>query len=181
MKIHQKNRETLLDIAEAAIMKHLGERKEITLDPEQFDSEITARVGAFVSIYIEQKLRGCIGTFSEDNPLFENVQKMSLSAAFHDQRFDAVRSDESSKLGIEISVLTPRRRIYSEDKIEIGRHGIYMISGMQRGTLLPQVAVNNRWSALELLEHCAQYKVGIHKSAWKDAELYIYEAIVFSR
>ena len=181
MKISQKNRDTLLDIAEAAILNHLGERKEIAVDPEQFDNEITARAGAFVSIYVDQKLRGCIGTFSEDKPLFENVQKMAISAAFQDNRFEAISSDETGKLGIEISVLTPRERIYSEDEIEIGKHGIYMISGMQRGTLLPQVAVKNSWTGREFLEYCAQYKTGLHKSGWHDAEIYTYEAIIFSR
>lgn len=181
MNIDQKNREKLLDIAETAIMNHLDDSVEMKIDPELLDSELTLGAGAFVSVYVGNKLRGCIGTFSEEKPLYENVRKMAISAAFQDSRFEALDPSETGKLMLEISVLSPRKRIYSEDEIEIGKHGIYMISGMQRGTLLPQVAVNNAWTSRELLEHCAEYKTGLHKSGWRDAELYTYEAIVFRR
>ncbi len=181
MKIDQKNREALLDIAEAAILNHLDDSIDMLVDLEQLDSEIRVFAGAFVSVYVGDKLRGCIGTFSEDKPLDENVRKMAVSAAFQDSRFKAVSSDETGKLGIEISVLTPRKRIYSEDEVEIGKHGIYIVSGIRRGTLLPQVAVKNAWSSREFLEYCAEYKTGLHKSGWRNAELYTYEAIVFKR
>lgn len=181
MNLDPKNQEQLLDIAESAIMNRLERSEEKHVDTEYLDEEITVNAGAFVSVYIGKKLRGCIGTFSESEALFENVRKMAVSAAFTDSRFMPVQTIEADHLHIEISVLTPRKRIYSEDEIEIGKHGIYIISGSSRGTLLPQVAVKNSWSALEFLEFCAEHKVGIHKHAWRQAELYTYEAIVFRR
>ena len=170
-----------MDIAESAILNYLDGKIDIEISPEKLDSEIKQDAGAFVSVYIGKELRGCIGTFSESKPLYENVKKMAVSAAFTDSRFRPIRKEETAKLQIELSVLTPRRQIFSPDEIEIGKHGIYIISGMNKGTLLPQVAEKNQWSSLEFLEYCAQYKTGLHKSGWKDAELYTYEAIVFSR
>jgi len=181
MQLENKQKEILLDLAEAAIHHHLDGTIPPPLTEEILDKGISDLSGAFVSVYIKDKLRGCIGTFSESDPLYENIQKMAVSAAFNDNRFDAISRFETEDLKIEISVLTPRQRIFSVEEIEIGRHGIYLISGGQRGTLLPQVAVSNDWMALELLENCAHYKLGIHKSGWKDAEMYTYEAIVFSR
>lgn len=181
MKIDEKHKNILLDLAESSILNYMDGNIDSPMPPLDAVPEISELAGAFVSVYVSAKLRGCIGTFSESAPLFKNVQKMAVSAAFHDSRFKAVNRSEYKKLKIEISVLTPRQRIFSVDEIEIGRHGIYLISGPQRGTLLPQVAVNNNWSALELLENCAEYKVRIDKNGWRDAEMYTYEAIVFSR
>lgn len=181
MNLSKSHRELLLDIAESAILNYLDGNIEIEISSEKLDSEIKQEAGAFVSVYIGKDLRGCIGTFSEDKPLYENVKNMAISAAFSDSRFRPIRFEETARLQIEISVLTPRKRIFSPGEIEIGKHGIYIISGMNKGTLLPQVAEKNHWSSLEFLEYCAKYKTGLHKSGWKDAELYTYEAIVFRR
>jgi MEMO1 family protein len=82
-------------------------------------------------------------------------------------------------LRIEISVLTPMRKIRSIDEFELGKHGIYMKKGNRAGTFLPQVAQETRWTKEEFLGHCAQDKAGIGWDGWKDAELYVYEALVF--
>jgi hypothetical protein len=79
---------------------------------------------------------------------------------------------------VEISVLLPRKRIFGPDEIEIGTHGIYLIHGYRRATLLPQVALTNNWTPVEFLECCAENKLGLSKSSWKEAELYVYEAIL---
>ncbi len=180
MNFSALQRKKLLDIAESAILNCLDVKHDIEIPGEEIDDEFCKEAGAFVSVYVSNNLRGCIGTFSQNEPLFENVKKMAVSAAFDDSRFKPIRLDDIDELKIEISVLTPRKRIFSPDEIEVGKHGIYIISGMNRGTLLPQVAVKNDWSNIEFLEYCAQYKAGIHKSEWRNAELYTYEAIVFS-
>jgi hypothetical protein len=128
---------------------------------------------------VDDKLRGCIGTFSEEDTLFEHVRQMALSAATADYRFSPIKVDELKKMQIEISVLSPRKRIYNANEIVPGVHGIYMIKGFNRGTLLPQVALKQGWSAEEFLGNCAKYKAGIGWDGWKSAELYTYEAIVF--
>ena len=78
---------------------------------------------------IHGHLRGCIGHFGEDYPLHEIVAEMARAAAFEDPRFMPVTHDELNDLDIEISVLTPMRRIQSLDEFELHRHGIYIKKG----------------------------------------------------
>jgi AmmeMemoRadiSam system protein A len=126
-------------------------------------------------------LRGCIGTFRQDQPLWQNVMEMAQSAAFNDPRFSPLSFDELNKIDIEISVLTPLKKIKSIDEIQLGKHGIYIKKGLRSGTFLPQVATETGWTLEEFLGHCAQDKAGIGYYGWKDpdTEIYIYEAIIF--
>ena len=142
--------------------------------------ELRTKCGAFVSIYVKDKLRGCIGTFSEEVSLFKNVRRMSYSAAAHDNRFPAIKLDEAGHIKIEISVLSPKMAIKGPEEIEIGKHGIFMELGNHRGTLLPQVAMEQKWSVEEFLGNCAQYKAGLDWDGWKAARIYTYEASIFS-
>ena len=142
-------------------------------------SILNSKCGAFVSLHKFGRLRGCIGHFGEDYPLHEIVAKMAYAAAFEDPRFMPVTSDELADIDIEISVLTPMRRIQSIDEFELHHHGIYIKKGFRSGTFLPQVADEVNWTKEEFLGHCAQDKAGIGWDGWRDAELYVYEAIVF--
>ena len=142
-------------------------------------SPLTSKCGAFVSLHKHGHLRGCIGHFGEDYPLHEIVAEMARAAAFEDPRFKPVTRDELNDLDIEISVLTPMRRIQSLDEFELHRHGIYIKKGYRSGTFLPQVADEVNWTKEEFVGHCSQDKAGLGWDGWKDAELYVYEAIVF--
>ena len=135
--------------------------------------------GAFVSLHKNGRLRGCIGHFGEDTPLHEIVAEMARAAAFEDPRFLNVTREEFDDLEIEISVLTPMRRIYSLDEFELHRHGIYIRKGFNSGTYLPQVADEANWTKEEFVSHCSQDKARLGWDGWKEAELYVYEAIVF--
>ena len=104
---------------------------------------------------------------------------MAIASATQDYRFSPVTPEEIPGLEIEISVLTPLRRIHSIDEIQLGKHGIYIKKGYNSGTFLPQVASETGWTKEEFLGHCAQDKAGLGWNGWKDAELYVYEAIVF--
>ena len=140
---------------------------------------LNSKCGAFVSLHKQGRLRGCIGHFGEDVPLHEIVAEMARAAAFEDPRFMPVTMDELEDIDIEISVLTPMRRIQSLDEFELNRHGIYIRRGYRSGTFLPQVADEVNWTKEEFVSHCAQDKAGIGWDGWRDAELYVYEAIVF--
>jgi hypothetical protein len=142
-------------------------------------SILNSKCGAFVSLHKQGRLRGCIGHFGEDVPLHEIVAKMARAAAFEDPRFMPVTKDELDDLDIEISVLTPMRRIESLDEFQLHKHGIYIKKGYRSGTFLPQVADEVNWTKEEFVSHCAQDKAGIGWDGWRDAELYVYEAIVF--
>ena len=142
-------------------------------------SHLSSKCGAFVSLHKQGCLRGCIGHFGEDVPLYEIVAEMARAAAFEDPRFLPVTRNELDDLDIEISVLTPMRRIQSLDEFELHRHGIYIRKGYRSGTFLPQVADEVNWTKEEFVGHCSQDKAGLGWDGWRDAELYVYEAIVF--
>ena len=140
---------------------------------------LNVKCGAFVSLHKHGRLRGCIGHFGEDYPLYEIVAEMARAAAFEDPRFTPVRREELDDIDIEISVLTPMRRIRSLDEFVLHRHGIYIRKGYRSGTFLPQVADEVNWTKEEFVAHCSQDKAGLGWDGWRDAELYVYEAIVF--
>ena len=142
-------------------------------------SSLKEKCGAFVSLHKQGRLRGCIGHFGEDVPLHEIVAEMARAAAFEDPRFMPVTRNELDDLDIEISVLTPMRRIQSLDEFQLHKHGIYIKKGYRSGTFLPQVADEVNWTKEEFVGHCSQDKAGLGWDGWKDAELYVYEAIVF--
>ena len=142
-------------------------------------THLFSKCGAFVSLHKQGRLRGCIGHFGEDVPLHEIVAEMARAAAFEDPRFMPVTKDELDDIDIEISVLTPMRRIQSLDEFQLHKHGIYIKKGYRSGTFLPQVADEVNWTKEEFVGHCAQDKAGIGWDGWRDAELYVYEAIIF--
>lgn len=140
---------------------------------------LNQKCGAFVSLHQHGRLRGCIGHFGEDVPLHEIVAEMTRAAAFEDPRFTPLRREELDDTDIEISVLTPMRRIQSLDEFELHRHGIYIRKGYRSGTFLPQVADEVNWTKEEFVGHCSRDKAGLGWDGWREAELYVYEAIVF--
>ena len=142
-------------------------------------SALNCKCGAFVSLHKQGRLRGCIGHFGEDMPLHEIVAEMARAAAFEDPRFPPVHREELDDIDIEISVLTPMRRIQSLDEFQLHKHGIYIRKGYRSGTFLPQVADEVNWTKEEFVGHCSQDKAGLGWNGWRDAELYVYEAIVF--
>ena len=177
--LNDEEKRMLKDIALTSIKDSLDGKRiaQPTLN-SQF-SILNSRCGAFVSLHKHGRLRGCIGHFGEDVPLHEIVAEMARAAAFEDPRFMPVTKDELDDIDIEISVLTPMRRIQSLDEFQLHKHGIYIKKGYRSGTFLPQVADEVNWTKEEFVGHCAQDKAGIGWDGWKDAELYVYEAIVF--
>ncbi len=105
---------------------------------------------------------------------------MAIAAAVNDYRFTPVQTSELTLIEIEVSVLTPLKKIDSIDEIVLGRDGIYIIKDNRSGTFLPQVAEQTGWTKEEFLGHCARDKAGIGWEGWKDADIYTYQAIVFS-
>lgn len=151
--------------------------------PREPEGEISGALkvgaGAFVSLYKDGKLRGCIGNFGSSVPLWKVVDRMTASAALNDPRFLPVTPDEVDEITIEISVLTPLRRIDDISEIIPGKHGIVVEKDGRSGTFLPQVALKTGWGREELLGHCARDKAGLGWDGWKDANIYVYEALVF--
>ena len=178
--LSENDKKMLKEIALQSIKDSLdGKSVSVRVNPMQDYPMLSKKCGAFVSLHKHGNLRGCIGHFGEDTPLYEIVAEMARAAAFEDPRFMPVSREELDAIDIEISVLTPMRRIQSLDEFELHRHGIYIRKGYRSGTFLPQVADEVNWTKEEFVGHCSQDKAGLGWNGWKDAELYVYEAIVF--
>jgi AmmeMemoRadiSam system protein A len=137
--------------------------------------------GAFVSLHRRGQLRGCIGYIEAVKPLLQTVMEMAPAAAFKDPRFRPLQADELADLEIEISVLTPMRLVKSPDEIEVGQHGLYIVKGLNRGLLLPQVATQYHWDRQTFLEQTCT-KAGLPSHAWKDSDtqIFIFRAEIFT-
>ena len=175
---NQKKR--LLEIARKAIEEYLANGKR--LDFKEDDPQLTSISGAFVTLHNRRELRGCIGNIIGQKPLFETVSDMAIASASGDPRFPALSQEEFKEVDIEISVLTPLKRITGIDEFQLGIHGVLVKSGFSQGVFLPQVATETGWSKEEFLSQLCAHKAGLSPDAWKDAktELYIFSAQVFS-
>ena len=174
-----QEKEKLLQIARTTINEYLSTGKIPIIDKSELTSVMETECGAFVTLHKDGALRGCIGRFTANEPLYSIVQKMAIAAATEDNRFPTVEKDEMKEIDLEISVLTPLKKIESIDEIEMGRHGIYIKKGFSSGTFLPQVAIETGWTKEEFLGYCARNKARIGWDGWKDADIFTYEAFVF--
>jgi len=136
--------------------------------------------GAFVTIQKKGQLRGCIGYIEGHGPLHKTIEEMAEAAALRDPRFTPVTEKEVPELEIEISVLTPLKKISDVNEIQVGKHGILIKKGWNSGVLLPQVATEYKWDRQTFLEHTCQ-KAGLPSNAWKEknTEIYIFSADIF--
>lgn len=176
--LESADRETLIQLARNSLTAYVENRIELELTSNDFNPILNTNCGAFVTLRSGKKLRGCLGRFATEEPLWKVVQDMACSVACNDTRFNPVQASELENISIEISVLTPMRKIESIDEIIPGKHGIYVKKGLFSGTYLPQVATDTGWDALEMLRHCSHDKAGMGWDGWKDADIFIYEAII---
>lgn len=175
----EKEKDQLLSLARATIKEYLWNGSRLEVNPTDYSPNLQTECGAFVSLYIDNDLRGCIGRIIGNETLLNIVRDMAISSAFFDNRFRPLSKEEFKDVRIEISVLTPLKEVNNISEIKLGKHGIYMKKGLASGTFLPQVADKTNWTLEEFLGHCARDKAGIGWDGWKEAELYAYEAIVF--
>lgn len=178
-QISENDKQDLLKIARETLQSYINDKSIPRFDHEQFSENLGRECGVFVTLNKNHKLRGCIGRFISNEPLYKLVCEMTIASSTQDSRFPRVKPSELDDIEIEISVLTPLKKIESIEEIELGKHGIYIKKGNHSGTFLPQVATQTSWNIEEFLGHCARDKARIGWEGWKDADIYIYEAIVF--
>lgn len=170
----------LLKLARMSAEAKIKENKNLDVSNIVVSENLNEQCGAFVTFNKNSNLRGCIGRFEPNIPLYKVVVEMAVAAATQDYRFSPISAQELDEVEIEISVLTPFKKIKSIDEIELGKHGIYIVKGGRAGTFLPQVVESTGWSLDEFLGYCARDKAGIGYDGWKNADIFTYEAIVFS-
>lgn len=176
--LDDETKKELLHIARKTLEIYLREKK--TPEIKTKNPILLEERGAFVTLKKKDQLRGCIGNFLEE-PLYLQVPGVAISSAVNDQRFPPVRPEELKDIEIEISVLSPMKRINSLDELVLGKHGIYVRYGDRNGCYLPQVATETGWTKEEFLKHCFMEKARLPADAWeKGAEVSVFTAEVFA-
>jgi AmmeMemoRadiSam system protein A len=176
-------RKNLLQRARAAIARAIGAHAATpvveplpgphALIPADF------RAGAFVTLRKAGELRGCIGYPEPTLPLLDAVERCAVSAALADPRFPPLSAHEWTGVLLEISVLGPIEPVRDIEEVEVGRHGLVVEFGSRRGLLLPQVAIEWQWDAVEFVSQTC-VKAGLPRDAWRNgARWYKFEAEVF--
>jgi uncharacterized protein len=168
----------LLAIARKAIETFVR-TGEIYIEPRE-EKTLNLRNGCFVTIKKDGRLRGCIGNFQSELPLFREVAEMAVASATKDPRFYPMKEKDLDDFLVEISVLSPLRKVDDIQEIEVGKHGIYFEKGFYRGVLLPQVAIEHNWDRETFLQQTC-LKAGLSTNAWQadDAEIYLFSAQIF--
>lgn len=174
----------LLALARAAV--EAAVRGESAPALEEASPELQGEQGCFVTVKNPGKrepLRGCLGHFTSEEPLWKLVAETARSSATGDPRFlgDPVTPAELGEIEIEISVLSPLERTRDPLSLELGVHGIYIKGRYGAGCFLPQVATEHGMSKEEFLSTCCSHKAGLPPGAWREAktEIYLFTAEVF--
>jgi len=170
-----EERRILLRLAHQSIEAALH---DIPLDLTPPSEHLAQPRGAFTTLHLHQRLRGCIGYVSCSDSLYRTVAETARAAAFDDPRFGPVTFLEAEELKVEISVLSPSLPI-SPDEVIVGKHGLVVMQGSCRGLLLPQVPLEWGWDREAFLAQACM-KAGLPPDAWQHgAELQAFTAEVF--
>jgi len=177
LSLSEKDKEQLKEIAKKAIESVLFGQSGEPVNPGE---NLREKGGAFVTIKKKGDLRGCIGYIRAVLPIHQTVKEAAVQAAFHDPRFRPLDKSEWKDIEIEISVLTPMKKIEDVQEIEVGKHGLYIEKGYDSGLLLPQVATECDWDRMTFLEQTC-CKAGLPRDSWKRAgvNIYIFSADIF--
>lgn len=179
MNLIDDEKKLLLSTARQSILSALNESTKPAIDYSVYPL-LKLKLGAFVTLKINEQLRGCIGYIVAMGPLFDTICETARSAAFNDPRFNPLTREEFDKIKIEISVLSPLEPITNYDDIETGKHGILLDEG-GRAVLLPQVATENNFNRAQFLTALC-HKAGLYGEYWKERmlKIKIFTATVFS-
>lgn len=185
IKFNPSQQKVMLQIVKDSIARKL----DLTFETQAIESSknssfkwLETPAATFVTLSINGKLRGCIGSLQAHRSLFEDLKSNAVNSAFHDSRFPPLRASEFELLSVHISVLSSPTALktMSENELLKGLRpnidGLILEEGAYKATFLPQV-----WEQLPnprlFLEHLKQ-KAGLPKDYWSDQiRFYTYQVI----
>lgn len=178
-RLSDEDKKVLLEISRSTLESFIRDESIPEIPGEMLKPVLKKPARVLVSLYLGDRLRGRLEYLTEPIPLSAMVQEMTIAAATLDDRFAPVEATELGYISIEISILSEIKRISSPDEIDLLKHGIYLVKGEHSGLYLPGEAGQEGWDTEELLGHCAREKAGLGWEEWREAELYIFETLVF--
>lgn len=172
LEFTEAEKKTLIQLAREAISRRLaGEKTALGAEISQ-DPKLNQPAAVFVTLYKRGELRGCVGTTEAKHSLAEAVARYAVSAAMEDSRFLPLAREELPECEIEISVLSPMKRV-SPREIRPGMDGVMLKRGSRQGLFLPQVWEDLKEPEKFLSLLCSQ-KAHLPPDAWKDPETELY-------
>jgi AmmeMemoRadiSam system protein A len=179
-QLESSDRRHLLAIARGAIEAAVCRGALVDQVAGPFSAALVEPAAAFVTIHEHGELRGCIGLMRFEAPLWLNVREAAAAAALDDPRFLPVAESELPALDLEISVLDPPVELPDPSGFVAGRHGIVVERGSRRALLLPQVATEQGWDEVGMLEAVCR-KANLPLDSWRDpsTRLLIFESFCF--
>jgi AmmeMemoRadiSam system protein A len=180
--LSDREKQTLFEIAEDTLDWCVNKREgRFGFDKYELTPKLKEPMATFVTLKIQGRLRGCIGSLAPEAPLYRSVHDNAVNAAMHDFRFRPVAPPELSKLEVHVSVLSPIAGIESLDRFHLGEHGIIIEKGMRRAVYLPEVAPEQGWTKEETLSSLSE-KAGMDGDAWREgAHFKIFSSVVLSK
>jgi len=173
--------QTLVQLARFIIMEKLGrtppDKPYQALQAKLAEPCFDQVAGVFVTLTLNSRLRGCIGSLEGTTPLRKEVCCNASKAAFEDSRFQPLDVDELERVHIEVSILTPPHPLeYSSttdllNQLRPGVDGVILRQGISGATFLPQV-----WEQLPQPERFLGQlclKAGLPEKKWQTDSLEI--------
>jgi len=184
LAITPSQQDLLLKVAREVITKSIA-RDNFHVNTESWAPQLMFRKATFVSLHINNILRGCIGSLRAHQPLAIDIAQNAVKAALSDPRFPPVTAEEVEQLTIEVSILTTPQEIYPASQSDLctmirpGIDGVTIQDGECRATFLPLVW-HNMSTAEEFISSLKE-KAEISAEHWPDTiRVWTYQAIEFS-
>lgn len=171
----------LLALSRDTLIAYLHKQTVPSLAEYALTPALQKTCGVFVTLTTIKngELRGCIGYIEGLKPLAEEVIECTVFASTRDNRFPPMKKGEEITVSIEISVLTPPKKITGIEEIKVGEHGLIISREFKKGVLLPQVPVEQGWSRADFLKGICK-KADLPDKAWEQgAELAVFSAQIF--
>jgi AmmeMemoRadiSam system protein A len=181
----EEEKKILLHLAREALESSVRGKNLPIVDDNLLTPLLRAEGATFVTLTVNDKLRGCIGALQPYQALYEDVREHAVSAALEDTRFPPVRPSELVHIHIEVSRLTKPQALIYQDADDLlatlrpGIDGVILRDGARRATFLPQV-----WAQIpskeEFLSHLC-IKMGSAANLWqkKQVDVQIYQVEEF--
>ncbi len=186
-ELNPAEQKAVLALARATLDTHLTHEGQLAewFAAHNVAGNLAAPSGVFVTVNnngakarVEGRLRGCIGSMEAREPLVDAIVDAAVAAA-HDPRFAELAASELPEVSLEVSVLSPMRRVGGSEDIVLGKHGVLLSKGGRHAVFLPQVATDTRWDLSTFLTQLS-LKAGLAPDAWRSgASFEVFTAQVF--
>lgn len=180
MELSSHDKKQLISLAHFSIESGFRPNHEPDILADR-SSILKSKSGAFVTITIDNKLRGCIGYVQPEDELSKTVMDAAYQAAFHDPRFSPLTEKEFNRINLEISILSEASLLEEYDDIVVGKHGLILEEAGRKALLLPQVPIEHKMDRDGFLTALCN-KAGLNENLWREKKLNIkgFTATVFS-